>query len=202
MKIVTYSHLGIKDYIHGKPRKNGAVIVENRFNVDAIVEAHKKYLPVDWNVLHINAPISTEQEYNLLLTSKEFWESLPFEKVLIFQHDSLLLREGIEEFLQYDFIGAPIATIPFPMMNGGLSLRSKAKSLEVIEKMPYTDTNVNEDCYFSACMSSLGGNLPTKEVAQTFSVETIYSLGSLGFHAMNKYLTPEQCNEILNQYNG
>ena len=199
MKRVIYSHIGINDYMVNQPRKNGAVIVENRFDVDIIVEVHKKYLPIDWNVLHINAPISTEQEYNLLLTSKEFWEQIPFDKVLIFQHDSLLLREGIEDFLQYDFVGAPLYHIDFPAMNGGLSLRDKSASLEVINKIPY-DGSMNEDVWFCKQMQRLGRNLPTKEVAQSFSVETIYGLGSLGVHAIDKWLTPEQCELILNQY--
>lgn len=203
MKKVIYSHMGINDYMVNQPRKNGAVIVENRFDVDAIVEAHKKYLHIDWNVLHFDAPISSEREYNLLLTSKEFWENIPFDKVLIFQHDSLLLRHGIEDFLQYDFVGAPIfhEHLPMPCMNGGLSLRSKSKMLEVIEKIPY-DYNLhgNEDIYFCRGIEKIGGNLPTKEGAQSFSVESVFSLGSLGCHAIDKYLTPEQCELILNQY--
>lgn len=203
MKKVIYSHMGINDYMVNQPRKNGAVIVENRFDVDAIVEAHKKYLPIDWNVLHFDAPISSEREYNLLLTSKEFWENIPFDKVLIFQHDSLLLRHGIKDFLQYDFVGAQIfhEHLPMPCMNGGLSLRSKSKMLEVIEKIPY-DYNLhgNEDIYFCRGIEKIGGNLPTKEGAQSFSVESVFSLGSLGCHAIDKYLTPEQCELILNQY--
>lgn len=182
---------------------NGAVIVENRFDVTCIIEAHRKYLPSDWGIIHVDATVKSEMEYNLLLTSKGFWEQIPFDKVLIFQHDSLLLRHGIEDFLQYDFVGAPIfhEHLPMPCMNGGLSLRSKSKMLEVIEKIPY-DYNLhgNEDIYFCRGIEKIGGNLPTKEGAQSFSVESVFSLGSLGCHAIDKYLTPEQCELILNQY--
>lgn len=141
--------------------------------------------------------------YNKTLTSKFFWEHIPADKVLIFQHDSLLLRNGIKEFLQYDFIGAPIyhEHLPMPCMNGGLSLRSKSKMLEVIEKIPY-DYNLhgNEDIYFCRGIEHIGGNLPTKEVASMFSVESIFSLGSLGCHAIDKYLTHDEVFKIMRQY--
>lgn len=138
--------------------------------------------------------------YNRLLTSSFFWEHIPAEKVLIFQHDSLLLRKGIDEYLQYDFIGAPLYHIDFPCMNGGLSLRSKSKMLEVIAMNPYSGF-INEDMYFCICLREMvNKNMPTKEVAQSFSVETIFGLGSFGVHAIYKWFTEDQCREILNQY--
>lgn len=142
-------------------------------------------------------------EYNSLLTLKEFWELIPAEKILIFQHDSLLLRKGIDEFMQYDFIGAPIIheQLGMPCMNGGLSLRSKSKMLDVIENIPYNpNIHGNEDIYFCRGIEKVGGKLPTKEVAQLFSVETIFGLQSFGVHAIYKWFTEEQCREILNQY--
>lgn len=178
----------------------GAVIVDNRPLPPGTIERHSKYL--DCEVVHIDYyPIKAIQSYNGLLTSVNFWEALNFDKVLIFQHDSGLLRTGIEEFLQYDFIGAPIKHIPFPAMNGGLSLRSTEAMIRCIKDTAYNpNIHGNEDMHFCNQLKKLGGNLPTKEVAQKFSVETIFNLGSFGYHAINKYLSPEQCNQILTQY--
>jgi len=201
-------------------------IVETRKieNIRAVVENHVHYSSFAPFVFHgsdnsqfmkdelqglgctfINLALTdlTAIGYNSLLAFNVFWQLIPAEKVLIFQHDSLLLREGIEEFLQYDFAGAPIfhPHLPMPCQNGGLSLRTKSKMLEVIEKIPY-DYNLhgNEDIYFCRGIEKIGGILPTKEAASMFSVESVFHLGTVGCHAIDKYLTPEQCETILNQY--
>jgi hypothetical protein len=59
--------------------------------------------------------------------------------------------------------------------------------------------HINEDIFFSSIMANLF-NMPTSAKAAEFSVETMYKLGSLGCHAIDKWLTPEQCEMILNQY--
>lgn len=183
--------------------KFAAVIIDDRHlpNMEEIILGHEIMLPVDWQVWHIgNEPVNSISNYNRLLTSKRFWRCMP-DKVLIFQHDSMLLREGIEEFLDYDFIGAPIKNIP-GCMNGGLSLRDRATMLKIINNFPYMGESIhgNEDIYFCNGLEWVGAKIPTMEVAQQFSVETIFGLGSLGYHAIDKYLTASECTAIRGQY--
>lgn len=181
--------------------KCGAVIIETRPipNLQDIIEGHLRFLPKGWGLkVFDKVKINSMSDYNRLLTSKDFWYRLPFDKVLIFQSDSMLLRNGIEDFLEYDFCGAPLYHVDFPAMNGGLSLRSRKMMLKVISKFKYTGGN--EDMYHCNGIKALCGKLPTKEVAQLFSVETIFNYGSLGVHSIDKWHTPEQCNLILNQY--
>lgn len=186
--------------------KCAAVIIDDRFTIqelEPLILAHAQHLPDDWDVYHIgNEQISSMTDYNKLLTSKRFWRNMP-DKVLIFQHDSMLLRSGIEEFLDYGFIGAPIKNIP-GCMNGGLSLRDKATMMKIINNFPYMGESVhgNEDVYFCNRLAWIGANIPDKEKAMEFSVETIFGLGSLGYHAIDKYLTEEQCKQIRRQYDG
>jgi alpha-N-acetylglucosamine transferase len=162
-----------------------------------------KFLP-GWDLQHIDQPnIRSGEDYNKILTDTRFWEMLPYDRVLIFQHDSMLLREGIDEFLQYDFIGAPIKNFPFPAMNGGLSLRSPQAMIEAIVKKPRQHTKYahhNEDIYYSYICNELGMNLPDYETARKFSVETIFGLGSLGIHAIDKHLKICEQQKILTQY--
>ena len=83
-----------------------AVIVETRdIDIETVISEHVKYLSDDWKVIiQRDLPISNRADYNVVLTSESFWESLIcFNRVLIFQHDSGLLRKGIEEFLQWDY---------------------------------------------------------------------------------------------------
>lgn len=181
--------------------KYGAVIVENRFPVDKIISEHRKFLPLDWEVWIYDRPeIKTERDYNILLTSPEFWHELPFDKVLIFQHDSGLLREGIHEFLEWDYIGAPWKFQEHGG-NGGLSWRSKSAMLECIMSMTWNPSLGNEDVYFSNLLKRMPQfKLAPREVCEKFSCESIYKEGTLGYHAIDKYLTKEECTKILTQY--
>ncbi len=176
------------------------VIFFHGYDNDAFVKKELEGLNVSFTHLFTNR-LDTHS-YNKRLTSIDFWEEIPAEKVLIFQHDSFMLRSGVEKFMQYDFIGAPIfhPTLPMPCQNGGFSLRSKSKMLEVINAIPYDASKGNEDIYHCRGIEKIGGVLPTKEVASEFSVESIFSLGTIGGHAISKYLTPDQCSQILNQY--
>jgi len=194
----------------------GAVIVDSRPIASEVIDRHLRYLP-GWELnvftqvpgklrdqfegnYYGSPPIKTGNDYNNFLLSESFWNKLTkYERVLIFQHDSELLREGIEEFLEYDFIGAPLYHIPFPAMNGGLSLRNPQKMIEMLKKgLP--KPGHNEDIRFCYALQQNRGKLPTKEVAQKFSVETIFGLGSLGVHQIESYLNPEQCEQIRKQY--
>lgn len=182
----------------------GAVIVETRDLPDMgeIITRHIKYLPSDWKVLHRKAglQINNLSDYNRLLTSVDFWKSVPFDKVLIFQHDSGLLREGIEEFLEYDYVGAPW-TFQTKGGNGGLSLRTRDVMIKTLETIPYMENvHGNEDVYFSNHIERVGGKLAPRDVCFKFSCETIFRTGTLGYHAIEKYMKPSQVQYILNQY--
>lgn len=184
--------------------KYGAVIIENRFDkdfIDYIVGSHAKFLPSGWDVSHVTVPfIKTERDYNTYLTSIDFWEECPYDKVLIFQHDSRLLRRGIHEFIQWDYIGAPWKFQEHGG-NGGLSWRSKSAMLECIMSMPWNPSLGNEDVYFSNMLRRMPNfKLAPREVCEKFSCESIYKEGTLGYHAIDKYLTKEECTKILTQY--
>ena len=206
--------------------KKGAVIVETRIIAnlfEIIQERHMKYIPNDWGltiflseknkhlvskemfdrdvkIIIIKNDTFSVQDYNILLTSRDFWNSIDYDKILIFQTDSRILRYGIEDFLHYDYCGA-VWSFQQHGGNGGFSLRTKQKMLDVINLKSYDcSTDGNEDIYFSNYLANVGGNLAPREECQKFSVESVFSLGSLGIHAIEKWLTKEQCEQILNQY--
>jgi len=181
-----------------------AIIIDDRPEIaKEAIERHSEFIPKGWPIFTIDNPLTkTASGYNSLLTDEDFWfDLIRYERVLIFQHDSGLLRHGIEDFLQYDFIGAPIANIP-GCMNGGLSIRNPEKMYIICNDLPYEGMSVhgNEDIYFCNRLRFYSGNLPTKEVAQKFSVETIFGLGSLGYHAIDKYMTINEIDLIMRQY--
>ena len=80
----------------------------------------------------------TQEEYSNMVMTTDFWNSLNGEKILIFQEDTLIFKNNIDDFIEYDFIGAPFPSnsndTPNRVGNGGFSLRSKSKMIEVITK--------------------------------------------------------------------
>ena len=184
--------------------KCGAIIVENRkLNIPEIVERHKRFLPSDWQIVHLKYDfIKTADDYNNLFTSVEFWKYIPFEKVLIFQHDSGLLRTGIEKFLQYDYVGSPMNKewADGKGGNGGLSIRGKETMIKTLENIPYDkNRDEGEDLYFSKYVDRFG-NLAPRHVCSRFSVEMIYELGTLGYHQIENFLSEEEIDDIMTQY--
>ena len=178
-----------------------AIIIDNRPGLESVIEAHEKFIPKDWLVYQItNEQTNTVLEYNKLLTSKRFWRNMP-DKVLIFQHDSMLLREGVDEFLEWDYVGAPWKFQEFGG-NGGLSLRDSKAMLKVINQYPEWDMSFgNEDVYFSNALHQLGTNIAPREVCKKFSVESIFELGTVGYHQIDTYLSATECKIIKEQYN-
>lgn len=135
--------------------------------------------------------------YTKLLTSPKFWELLAhYDRVLIFQADSMLLRTGIEEFLEWDYVGAPW-TFQKHGGNGGLSLRNPSVMLSICRQNQWRSGG--EDIFFCNLMKNKY-KLAPREVCEKFSVESIFKLGTLGYHQIDPWLTKEQCDLIRNQY--
>jgi len=203
---------------------NGCCIVETRpiTNLaEIIIDRHLKFIPKDWGltiycselnheyikdvdfgrptIIHLMEDSEMDiRRYNVLMKSKSFWESLPYEKVLIFQSDSRLLRSGIEDFLQWDYIGAPWVFQEHGG-NGGLSLRSVKAMKDIIKVAKFTGRNEDVEFCNLMLMHQIGKLAPRTECFK-FSCETIAIFGSLGTHAIHKWLSKAQCKQILNQY--
>lgn len=193
-----------------------AVIVETRNIPDlkSIILNHMKMLDNKWqlyifhhlnksafdglNAVRINIHRSLDKNsYSSMLATEAFWNQIPHEKILIFQHDSMLLRRGIDKFLEWDWIGGPNAGSHY---NGGLSLRSKSKILDVIKK--HKHHGESEDVYFHHKMRSVGANVATEEAAREFCCEKYFRLGTLGHHGLHYFHPPEKIKLIKEQYFG
>lgn len=135
----------------------------------------------------------TIHQYNLLLTSLDFYNKINGENILIFQMDTCLCSNSkykIEDFLIYDYVGAPWIDSKHKnkIGNGGLSLRKKSKMLEHINKYKYS-LKINEDVYFSRSDIL---NFPDIKTASFFSTEHLFNPYSVGLH---------QPEKVLNNYN-
>lgn len=174
------------------------------------------------NIINLNVSNADRKYYTNLLLSKDFWNKLHGEKILIYQEDSLIFHKNIEPFLQFDYIGAPWPhhyknkNIPH-QGNGGLSLRSKKHMLQCIDikkqiltsnylckigKPKDLDT-LPEDIIFSTGCMMLKCKLPTIKQAGDFSTENYVNKTSFGGHQfwIHDKQWVERVKKLLNDIN-
>lgn len=145
----------------------------------------------------------TMQQYNTMFCSPEFWASMlkiGCDRALMFQADTVLLRDDLDRFFEYDYVGAPwfcawrmypASQVHVRVGNGGLSLRKVRTMLEITQKHPYSAPQ-NEDIWFSHWLLYDKYHLPSVEVASQFSVETIYHPSPCGLHQPHVDKMPSQ----------
>jgi hypothetical protein len=157
----------------------------------------------DINVIKTNYSNLSPSSYSEFLSSLNFWNLLYGEKILIYQEDSIIFKNNIKDFLQFDFIGAPWPDYQNDNINGvgngGFSLRTKSKMIKVIKEIHINETKINsstkqymnntnstilpEDVYFTKNMLDLNiGFVADRKTAYDFSTESILSINSFGGH--------------------
>jgi hypothetical protein len=154
------------------------------------------------NVKYVNTGVKdfTKIEYNQYIKSNDFWSVVEGEKILTFQLDTLLLRFGIDEFLKYDYIGAPWSKPKENRFigNGGLSLRTKDVMLEITKKHKDYEPRW-EDIFFVKWLDEYNlHNLPDIETAMKFSTETLFHPDTFGLHNPIN-ISPHLLDLILNK---
>jgi hypothetical protein len=220
-----------------------AVIVEPRDTpvlYDLLVWMKYILLPHGWQIIVYSGTNNTEKlreikgitiknmgkqnltvnEYNDMCLSHDFWNKMPFENILIFQIDSVLLDGDLTEFLKYDYVGSPWNKDNVHLQhqftqltclnknsigmsskkqtkditgNGGLSLRRKSGMIRALTVRPWKF--ITEDQFFSIKRSSKL-NVAPPEIATNFSTESIYNPTTKGYHKPWCYLTKDEMKSI------
>lgn len=138
---------------------------------------------------------------NNLLNNISFWNSLNSDKILFIQTDSAICTRSpykLEQFMQYDFIGAPHEDYAY-FPNGGFSLRSKAAMLYCVETLNANEKHneMHEDFVFARCLANsqtqMHWKLPDNNTMSQFSAEsTLYEPQPLGMHKLWRLLTDKE----------
>jgi len=179
------------------------------------ISSNIKIIKLEKNNITIN-------EYNNLFYDLSFWERFYGNKLLFYQEDTIIFKNNIHDFLQYDYVGAPwnLESNPnFPSVgNGGFSLRNRNMLMEILRnRLEITDTNfankkhksgeildnIPEDIFFSLSMLKLNiGNVPEAVVASYFSTENIVNRDSLGGHQfwLNDASWTDRMNALFKEY--
>lgn len=137
---------------------------------------------------------------NLYLTRPWLWEQLaPAKHVLVFQTDAMLCGNShrtMDDFLQWDFIGAPLHT-SWHVYNGGLSLRNRTMMMEILQEASWEEEvksgawdKGGEDVWFSDKMGKRGGRTPDFKQALQFACQHDWHISEekepLGYHKVHK----------------
>ncbi|KAM3066243.1 hypothetical protein ACMFMG_003244 [Clarireedia jacksonii] len=138
-------------------------------------------LPSRWSV-------SSREAISQMFTDLTLYEFLaPAEHLLVFQPDSIFCTKSIKtlnDFLKYDWIGAPWSATSKYGGNGGLSLRRVSSILRVLKKESRTAYHGElEDLWLSNRLAKLEGTtMANATVSKSFSVESQWDEAPLGFH--------------------
>jgi len=93
---------------------------------------------VSIRILPSSVLFTNSDSVSAFLTKPWLWQDLaPAKHVLLFQSDSMLCANAarsVEDFFEYDFVGAPIAPNLGAGMNGGLSLRKRETILRILDE--------------------------------------------------------------------
>jgi hypothetical protein len=208
-------------------QKNEAVIVDSRFlpHMEFIIRNNILKLGAGWShtvactndnvseiadmcnridpgikILKINENWEGLNPANSLMYDVNFWNSLTGEHILAYQEDTIMFKNNIKDFLIYDYVGAPWAPPqPFGLEcgNGGFSLRSRQKTIEILNDKLLVEILLSflrkhydgkvlvlpaEDVFFSLAFKYRSNQMPSASVASLFSSEQIANHDSLGGH--------------------
>lgn len=213
-----------------KSSKNKTIIVETRWNptIEFTIKNTIQKLGDGWghiifcnndnfnNIENLRKEISDEIEiinfgdifidrnsYNNLILHSRFWSWVNCEKILIYQSDTFIFKQFDNEFLKWDYIGAPWGPSIYSselkknynlkneifVGNGGLSLRHVNAMKEILEIFtPPKNNDINydsmfEDSFFSEILSNTTKyQIAPLDVASKFSFEHIYYDNTFGCH--------------------
>lgn len=132
---------------------------------------------LDLTLIPENMTTSSQEEISVFLTTLWVYETLlrPAEHLLVFQTDSMLCanaRQSINEWLDFDWVGAPWHPDGKWGGNGGLSLRRVAPIIEILQHQVRGPEGGPEDVWLSERLSDRpGAKMANGSLSLTFSGE-------------------------------
>lgn len=169
------------------------------------------------NVTELDVDNLLPSNYSALLMSRAFWEAIAEPHVLIFQTDCILLRGGIENYVDYDYAGAnyfnPRDLAPkIGGIQGGFSIRSRACMLECIERVSEESVNqyrqslgyralslpMAEDVFFTHACEILNKRVLPPAARRYFSIEAEWYHAPIAFHGwVHDYFDHERNKKLV-----
>jgi len=192
----------IRNTINKLGDKWSHTIVCGILNYDYMIDMCKN-ISSEIKVIKTDFENLNQNTYSEMLSSNYFWNYFVGEKILIYQEDSIIFKNNINDFLHWDYVGAPWPEHQNDnksgVGNGGISLRSKSTMKQIIETVNIKDTLYNsttinyatnnnleffpEDVYFTKNMEDFNiGVIADRNSAPMFSTESILNNNSFAGH--------------------
>jgi hypothetical protein len=139
--------------------------------------------------LPLNYTLKDRESISQMFTDIRLYRDIlsPAEHLLVFQPDSIFCANApttLNDFLEWDWIGAPWSKTAQYGGNGGLSLRKVSKIIKILEKQKRKiGDGALEDLWLSSRLNELPGKrMPNATISKTFSVESVWDDTPLGYH--------------------
>ncbi|KAK5664201.1 hypothetical protein OQA88_417 [Cercophora sp. LCS_1] len=133
---------------------------------------------LDLSYIPANMTTGSQEEISRFLTNLWLYETYlaPAEWLLVFQTDSMLCansRKNLNDYLDYDWVGAPWNPNSRFGGNGGLSMRRVSAIVKVLKNQIRVDGSDPEDVWLTDRLGHLpGGRLANGSVSIVFSGES------------------------------
>lgn len=208
----------IKNFMHHlNPRGWNLVIITHEKYVDSIEFPGSMVLGISEKRIKYkgNEPNIDIETYNGILMSKEFWDLIPGEHILIFQKDCYMYKMFDESiYLNYAFCGANCIWLSENneshgiAINGGCSLRKKSEMLDCLQKVSWALIEkyypimklCNEDLFFTFACELLNKPVPKKEDRSAFAIEHEETTNTCFYHGWHKgYQTEAEARQLLGE---
>ncbi|KAF8859594.1 hypothetical protein BDZ45DRAFT_689088 [Acephala macrosclerotiorum] len=146
-------------------------------NTSRAIRNHVASGKLDLTYIPANMSTGSQEEISRFLTTLWLYEVVlqPAEWLLVFQTDSMLCansRQSLNNWLDYDWVGAPWNPNGRFGGNGGLSLRRVSKIIEVLKNQKRIHNTEPEDVWLTDRLGHIpGAKLANGTVSLTFSGE-------------------------------
>ena len=121
------------------------------YSTSAALARYTKTKKIQLRVVPQAVFFTDTDSFSRFLTEKWLYEDLaPAEHIFTFQTDSMICANAarsIEDFFEYDLVGAPIEASYGHGYNGGFSLRKRSTVMKVLEEWNWEDTK-DESSHF------------------------------------------------------
>jgi len=167
---------------------NNSVIAISRSFATQYHEANGK---LDLHVVPEPWKIDSKEDVSRMLTDKKFYDELlpGVEHLLKFESDAILCsrsEDSLNDWLHFDWAGAPRNANDRFAGNGGLSLRRISmikKILEFQERQP--DSQAEDEWFGKRILVYPGAVVANAAQEKMFSVEDVWHPKPMGFHVRN-----------------
>ncbi|KAH7232277.1 uncharacterized protein BKA55DRAFT_598276 [Fusarium redolens] len=146
-------------------------------NSSAAMREHVKSGKLDLTYIPSNMSTAGQEMISRFLTNLWLYDTVlqPAEMLLVFQTDSILCannKRTIDEFLGYDYVGAPWDTRGLYGGNGGLSIRRVSSIISILQNQQRANDSDPEDVWLSTRLGHhIDGRVANGSVSQLFSGE-------------------------------